>query len=157
MTMLTMTAGAVDSAEAETLLVKYVETHNKMYGMLIEGRNRARAQLVGTQVGFVVTMSAYFGAWYFLEGGAMVAVAVSAVLLTLWWYSGSVKEWKKHEQAMCECDALEKTRYRIQGEFSSLTGVDIFEVLKVRAERYEVGKLKLRGDPPQRGTRLKRT
>jgi hypothetical protein len=25
--MLTMTAGAVDSAEAETLLVKYVETH----------------------------------------------------------------------------------------------------------------------------------
>jgi hypothetical protein len=31
----------IDSAEAETLLVEYVEVYNKMYSILVQGRDRS--------------------------------------------------------------------------------------------------------------------
>lgn len=82
----------LESPEAETLLVEYVDVYKKTYATAIEGRNRALAHLVGTQLGFMVTMGAYFGALLFLEGVAMVAVLLACTLITLWWCGASPKK-----------------------------------------------------------------
>jgi hypothetical protein len=45
----------------------------------------ATALMTGTLIGAIVTMSTYFGALFFLEGYAMVAVLLATVVLTGWW------------------------------------------------------------------------
>lgn len=129
----------LDSPEAETLLVEYMDVYKKAHATAMEGLNRARANLVGTHLGSVVTMSAYFGALFFLEGVAMVGVLLACTLLTLWWCGGkSAKEHAKHEQLDCEFEALKETMERIKREFYSLTGTEIVQTLNAR---YEEGKL----------------
>lgn len=121
------------------MLAEYVETYNKAHGMAVGELKRAVANSVGTQLGFMVTMSAYFGALFFLEGVAMVGVLLACTLLTLWWCKWRIpKEEARHERLDEELDALRNTMHRIKGEFSSLTGTEIVQTLNAR---YEEGKL----------------
>ena len=115
--------------EAEALRVEYLDLMKTTYGTSFIGLRRAKAHIVSTQLGFLVTMSAFYGALFFLEGAAMITTIIVSVLLTLWWVGKTMKEWVKNKRVMCEYEVIEKKAASIQCKYFALTGTDIRDAL----------------------------
>jgi hypothetical protein len=112
-------------SEADALRMEYLDIIQTVCGTCITGLRRAKAHMVGTFLGMLITMSAFFGALIFLEGVVMIATIVVAVLLTLWWMGTTRKEVAVHEDMKGTYEAMEKRLENIAREYSALTGTDI--------------------------------
>jgi hypothetical protein len=112
-------------ADAEALRAEYLELTKTMWVTCLKGIRRAKAHMVGTFLGMLVTQSALLGALYFLEDTAINAILVIVVLLTLWWLSTFTKEKAVHEGMKREYNALEKRMKSIEREYLALTGTEL--------------------------------
>jgi hypothetical protein len=111
--------------EAEALRAEYLELTKTMWVTCLKGIRRAKAHMVGTFLGMLVTQSALLGALYFLEDTAVIAILVIVVLLTIWWFGTTTKEEAIHEEVKIEYAAMEKKMKSIEREYFALTGTEL--------------------------------
>jgi hypothetical protein len=115
------------SAEAEALRVEYRDLSKTVYATCLTGLTRAKAHMVGTFLGMLVTQGAFLGALFFLEDTGVVVMFIIVGLLTLWWFSTFTKEKAIHEQMKREYETIEKRLKSIEREYFALTGTEIRE------------------------------
>lgn len=118
--------------EAEALRIEYLDLLKTIYATCLTGLTRAKAHMVGTSLGFLITQCALLGALFFLGDMGVVAILVIVVLLTLWWFSTFTKEKAIHEEMKRENEAMKKRLKSIEREYSILTGTDIRQTLQVQ-------------------------
>jgi hypothetical protein len=94
-------------ADAEALRAEYLDLLKIMWVTCLKGIRRAKAHMVGTFLGMLVTQGALFAALFFVENldakaVAAVFVFVIVSLLTLWWFGTTTKEEAVHEEVKHE-------------------------------------------------------
>jgi hypothetical protein len=91
--------------EAEALRAEYLDLLKIMWVTCIKGIRRAKAHMVGTFLGMLVTQGTLFAALFFIEdldAKSVAAVIVIVSLLTLWWFGTTTKEEAVHEEVKDE-------------------------------------------------------
>jgi hypothetical protein len=111
--------------EAESLRAEYLDLLKTMYGTCLTGIDKAKAHMVGSTLGLIVTQNTLLGALFFLEDTGIIAILVLVSLLTFWWFGKTEKEEAKHLEAMRIHEGNKKRAESIKREYFALIGKEL--------------------------------
>jgi hypothetical protein len=111
--------------QAKVLRHEYLELMTVMFDTCLTGIDKAKAHMVGTLSGLIVTQCGLVAALLYLDGTAIIAMVLIVSALTLWWCGNTMKEWRKHKEMMSEYRAIDTRLESIKREYFALTGTDV--------------------------------